>query len=54
MLGSFAPTVTSAFALSTIAHGDVETIDGYAVCGGVPAQDGLGIVRSYGLNLPKF
>lgn len=58
-LGSFAPTATSEFTLSSIAYEDVETIDGYAaaltaVCGGAPVQDGLGIVRSYGRNLPKI
>jgi hypothetical protein len=47
------------FTVSTIAYENVETIDdrqltatrGAEVCRG---QHGLGIVRSYELNLPKF
>lgn len=59
VLGSFAPTDASKFALSSVAYEDVETIDGYAaaltsVCGGAPVQDGLGIVRSYAVNLPNL
>ena len=58
-LGTFAPSTTSKFTLSSVAYEDVETIFGYeaaltSVCGGGPVQDGLGIVRSYALNLPNL